>query len=327
MGKVPVPVSQLGKQMVEHGRIRLGVKGNGRPTSIDTFRFTSHDEAAIRAIADVYGGDPKPWDEASARIRNQWEVRTPAKRLNVLVLPGGLSVGYEMWAAGGCMRRCDGEVCTMAGEFDDRQVPCLCHAAGELACKPKVRLNVMLPDVPFGGSWRLETSSEHALHEMIGMVGVIEQLQATNPGMVAGYVDLVQEHGKAWVKPRGGGKPERKEVHYTVPRLGVTSTPTEVMQGLASPQAPALEAGARAALPAAPQVELPVGEVIVGGMVDGDDFIVDAEIVESDDPLLDVYRLPNAPRERVELTEKQIDGLRSGTAKWSAATEGKVVKA
>lgn len=322
MAKVPVPVSQLGQQMVEHGRIRLGEKASNRPKAIDTFRFTSHDEGAIRAIAEIYGGTIRPWDEPSARIRNQFEVKTTAKRLNVLVLPGGLSVGYELWASGGCMRRCDGEVCTMAGEFDDRQVPCLCVEAGEMSCKPKVRLNVMLPDVPFGGSWRLETSSEHALHEMIGMVGVIEQLQTTNPGMVAGYVDLVQEHGKAWMLNRNTGKMERREAHYTVPRLGVTATPTEVMQGLAAPSAPALEAGTRAALPPAPS-----GEVIVGGMVDGDDFIVDAEIVESDDPLLDVYRLPNAPRERVDLTEKQVEGLRAGTAKWSASTEGRVVKA
>jgi hypothetical protein len=37
--------------------------------------------------------------------------------------------------------------------------------------------------------------------------------------------------------------------------------------------------------------------------------------------------LPNAPREQVDLTERQVNGLLSGQAVWSTVDEGKVIKA
>ncbi|NBW37493.1 MAG: hypothetical protein EBR30_21245, partial [Cytophagia bacterium] len=64
------------------------------------------------------------------------------------------------------------------------------------------------------------------------------------------------------------------------------------------------------------------GDVAVDGSVSGIvDEVVDAEIVD------DVWSLPNAPRDQVALTDRQIAGLLSGQAEWSAVDEGKVVKA
>ena len=47
-----VPIYQMRRQLPEQGRIRIGKKNRaGYPERLQTFRFTSHDELAIRDIA------------------------------------------------------------------------------------------------------------------------------------------------------------------------------------------------------------------------------------------------------------------------------------
>jgi Recombination directionality factor-like len=67
---------------------------------------------------------------------------------------------YQMWSGGGCQRRCDGETEQLTQE------PCKCPADPERrnalaktggACKPTTRVNVMLPDLPDLGVWKIES--------------------------------------------------------------------------------------------------------------------------------------------------------------------------
>lgn len=177
MARTIVPINQLDHRLQEHGRIRIGEKGaKGAPKKIDVFRFTSDDRDAIAEIAALYGGTVAAWNQ-------QWEVKTAAKAIPVILPPdplGGTPV-YELWSGGGCLRRCDGELCLVpqqtAGGAEMVETPCVCDAKGQLECKPKTRLTVILPEIRFGGGWRLESGGWNVAHEMPGMVAMIEQLQ------------------------------------------------------------------------------------------------------------------------------------------------------
>ena len=68
------PLAELGRTP-EQGRIRLGVKTARAMKSLDTFRFTSPDKAAIEQIAFIYGGTVKSWTPPRQK-QQQWEVIT-----------------------------------------------------------------------------------------------------------------------------------------------------------------------------------------------------------------------------------------------------------
>lgn len=175
-----MPMSQIERRLPTAGRIRFGEKApNGAPRKLDVFRFTSSDETAIREIAARYGGTPEPW---AAQV-GQWQVKTHAKEIPVILPPNALGDGptYELWSGGGCIRRCDGETALIprsTGEGAElAEVPCVCVAAGKLDCKPTTRLVVLLPEVKFGGGWRIESTGWNAAQELPGMVEMISSLQ------------------------------------------------------------------------------------------------------------------------------------------------------
>lgn len=180
MSRPIVPMSKLDRRLPEQGRIRFGEKGpKGEPRKLNVFRFTSHDEGAIREIASRYGGTPMPWSE----MPGQWQVTTESKEIPVVLPPDALgdSPVYELWAGGGVLRRCDGEVALVpiksASGAEMAERPCVCAAQGQLDCKPKTRLTVILPDVRFGGGWRIESGGWNVAQEMPGMVDMIASLQ------------------------------------------------------------------------------------------------------------------------------------------------------
>lgn len=86
-----------------------------------------------------------------------------------------------MWNKGGCARRCDGQT-----EQISRH-PCLCLAehgpdwhllrqdlrTKDKVCAPTSRLNVVLPDMPDVGVWRVETHSFYAANELAGTVDMV----------------------------------------------------------------------------------------------------------------------------------------------------------
>lgn len=320
MSRTIVPVKDFGRRMVEHGRIRLGVKAGRAMKSIDTFRFTSPDETAIRQLAEQFGGEARPWSDPKASPINQWEVVSTSSEIAVWIIPGGLDVNYEMWSGGGCVRRCDGVECETSqrsfdADYEPVMVPCICSSKGKLECRPYTRLNVIIPSIRFGGSWRLESKGWNAAEELPGMAEMLSNIQ--DGGHLRGRLRL--EHRQS----QGG---RRK---FVVPTLAIDVSVNEMLAGGADVRGlamipPVFEGEHVAEIPSvSSDLSRSLGQV--GSDVDD---IVDAVIVEENDELVgQVYKLPNAPRHPVELTEHQIDGLVSGSAKWSDQTEGLVVKA
>lgn len=199
------PILDLQARLREAGRIRIGTSkprdsGRGRqPVRLGTFRLTSKDESLIRAVADLYGGEPQPWELKSG----EWEVVTEADELRVVLIPvpgGSISQWYERWeqptvngkpGAVSCVRRCDG-VEQANGE------PCRCPADPEQrskddqACSMYTRLSVLLPDVPTMGCWRLETQGYYAGVELAAAVALVDNALASSGLMVAARLRLEQ---------------------------------------------------------------------------------------------------------------------------------------
>lgn len=192
------------------GEIRLGEKrknsrGREYPARLDRFRLTGP-EHSIRSVADVYGGDPRPWDDPDHP--GAWEVHSGTDTLHVLIpvdTDDALDAGwYEMWAKGGRVRRCDGQTCTryrVEGDGDQArvvtdEVPCMCDpdADPDTICKPTTRLRVILPLVEGLGTWRLSTGSVYAAAELAGSIAALRAGGAT--GLVPAYLRIAQREQK-----------------------------------------------------------------------------------------------------------------------------------
>ena len=300
MGRSVVPIAEFGQDLATAGRIRFGKKNSRKlPEALKTFRLTSGDRTAVEQLAAMYGGEVKEWNDPKANPQHQWEVETEADEIPVWLPPAPLMTTYEHWQGGSNVRRCDGVTCEVAGRDDMQEVPCLCDAAGAMTCKPQVRLTVVMPHIRFGGGWRLDTGGWAALREMPTMVSMVQQMQAQS-GLAVAVLRLEQRMSQ------GGAK------RYVVPTLTIDATPVQIMAG-----------ENRAAVGSGERPGLSGEEVPVAIEAGSDEDVVDAEVVDD----IDVWSLPNAPREPVELTDKQVDGLLSGVAKWSEATEGRVIKA
>lgn len=274
MAREIVSMANLNRRMPEHGRIRIGEKvqtKNGKlaPSKLKEFRFTSHDKSVLQQIAALYGGEVKAWEKA-------WEVKTTAAEIPVVLPPEPLSGPvYELWSGGGCQRRCDGETAQIPQSGPDGaemvDVPCLCVEAGALSCKPTTRLTVVLPDVSFGGGWRIESHGWHVAHEMPGMVEAI--LQFAQRGFTRATLALEQR-----TSVQNG-----KTMHYVVPVLRPEVSLQALMDGeggmkalAKAPNLVAIETEKAAERMAAvlPNIDIDTS------WEDNDDVIVDAEIVE-----------------------------------------------
>lgn len=246
----------------EAGRIRTGVKGPKAPKALGTFRFTSHHRDLIDALAGLYGGTVQRWDEPSAAHPHQWQVITDADRIRIAIPNGdALSQWYEQWSRGGCIRRCDGEVCEVASREGPEEVPCPCAAEGVRRCNLHTRLNVIVPDIAFRGVWRLETHSEYAAREIPGMVALV--VGAAQRGFTAAELGLEER------KVVRNGETKR----FTIPTLTLAHTPEELLSGRA-------QLVGIAAAPATPLPALPAP----APTLTADDEIVDAELVEDREP-------------------------------------------
>jgi len=201
------------------GRIRTGMQveyeKNGRkgkrPGRLDTFRLTSADVRMLERAAAVYGGTVEPWPEAPDG--DALQLVTEARELDVLV-PGGqpLSQWYEMWGAGGCLRRCTGEEETLSGG------PCLCPAdpadrtelaAKGDACKPTTRVNLLLPDMDIG-AWLLVSHSYYAAVELPPVVSLLAEFATRSQRPVP---------AKLWIDQRRIKRPNQPPKEFSVPAL------------------------------------------------------------------------------------------------------------
>ena len=294
----PVPFTQRRRRLPEAGRIRLGVRtttrnGKTRPTSIDRFRFTSQSEQEIRAIADLYGGDVKPWSDPKAPP-SQFEVITDATELNIVLPPDPLGDGptYEKWGGKGRERSCDGITMETMQDGPDGLEPveseCRCARLGRLECKPKLRLNVILPELRFTGTWRLETSSDFACDEMPEMVEVLQTQQER--GLICGLLRLERR------QTQGG-----RNV-FGVPTIGISESLDGLMSGrarlgasgsLGAPaDVPALGTGGSSTEGAGVAPPLPPGPVSDDDVIDG--VVVrslDEALAELDEPAVEAVKL------------------------------------
>ncbi len=280
--QVVEPIGQIAPRMPTAGKIRLGVrtkvrnpqpgKSDTRPTSIDTFRFTSPDRDAIEKIAELYGGECKVWEEKSANPPNQWQVITPVNRIRVVLPVGGMNQWYELWAGPSRLRQCDGVMVTTTkpGPEGTEQTtePCICSARRKLECTALTRMQLILPDIPFRGVWLLQTSSEYALREIPGMLDTIHRVAAATELTVAEL--SIQKHKV--VRYDNKGQPVTK--HFVVPTLSLPYTPEEIVAGAANLMA--LKAGGDPDGRIPPERALAAGPVVP---VATDDDIEDAEVV------------------------------------------------
>ncbi|MFK0124938.1 hypothetical protein ACIQSP_16680 [Streptomyces nigra] len=176
------------KQARELGRLRTGYSvpnqdpnKRPRPVKSKTWVVSSHAEHYVAAAAEAWGGKVERWQPQGSGAP-QFRVITEAEQLEAILPPGDpLSQANEMWNKGGCVRRCDGVT-----EQISRH-PCLCLSEHgpewhllrqDLRTKDKVcaatsRLNVVLPDMPDVGVWRVETHSWYAANELAGTVDMV----------------------------------------------------------------------------------------------------------------------------------------------------------
>ncbi len=220
------PIDQQRRRPPEAGRIRIGVKSGRAMKALDTFRFTSPHKAAIEELAAQYGGECVPWEDPMAN-KGQYEVITPAKSIEIMVVPNGLTTGYELWTGGGCARRCDGYVVEIAvkGMDEPQEAPCICNAKGVRECDPKTRLNVVLPTINFYGVWRLESKGWNAAEELPGMYDMVSNF-AESGKLVRANLNLEQRTSK-----KNG-----KTKHFVVPTISLAHSPDQLMAGVAATQ-------------------------------------------------------------------------------------------
>lgn len=277
------PLSQIDRRAPEAGRIRLGIKGTkGAPRSIDTFRFTSPNRAGLDALAAKYGGEVIPWSDPKANPSQQFQLTSATNEIRVMLTPDGLDQSYELWAGSGCARRCDGETCQQpvrsGDDYEMVSVPCICDANDALECKPYTRLQVVIPDIPFAGVWRLETKGYNAMAELPGMYELIQTIAARG-----GLVDaLLRLERRERVTPTG-------KRNFVVPSLAIAQSVDELMIGTANPAVAALSAPPMPALPPSLSDD------------DRDDEPVEAELI--DDELLALEELLRADARNFGLDE------------------------
>ena len=159
------PIIDLQRRLQEVGRVRMGERNaKGYPSRLEHWKLTSRDQVRLQAAAQSFGGKVEPWEGHEG----QFALHTETDALPILLLPGQtLSSFYELWSGGGAQRRCDG-VTEMLSDG-----PCLCDP-DKRECKPHTRLQVLLPDVPGLGCWRLDTTGYYAAVELAGTVDLLE---------------------------------------------------------------------------------------------------------------------------------------------------------
>lgn len=279
--------------MPEQGRIRTGIKTAKAMKALTAFRFTSHDRAAIEALGELYGGTMGPWED-------QWELVSDAAEINVVLPPDPLrgTPIYELWSGGGVVRRCDGTTCQLAQPTNDGaemvSVPCVCVQNDALACSPITRLSVILPEIRFGGTWRLETKGWNAAHELPGMVELVESVQQR--GLTRALLALEKRTSKS------GGKTRK----FVVPVLRLAASADQLVAGEASLRGLVATGESGGTEPAA---------IGAGTTALDDDDIIEAEVIEVQEVADTVIKAKELQRIAImtrELFDQDADDYRHG---------------
>ena len=164
------------KRQRELGRIRMGDRGGkGQPQKLSEFRLTSSSRSLLDHAAALWGGEVRAWEGSPSE--GSWELYTKTDTLPIVIPPGPepLTAWYEQWSAGGCTHRCDG----FRNHITDSPCSCSEEVRGTpRGCKATTRVNLMLPDLPDVGVWRLETKGINAAYELPGTIEVIQMASA-----------------------------------------------------------------------------------------------------------------------------------------------------
>lgn len=233
MSIMAAPLSPLivQRRLAELGRIRMGEKGQrGEPTQRSTWRITSASERLLQQVAEVYGGEVRPW--AGAPDEGFFELATTSHELDILIPPtiASYSQALELWSGGGCVRRCDGVTEKLSGK------PCMCRPDAR-ECQVTTRVSVMLPKVPGLGVWRLDTKGWNAAAEL---PTTLETLGALAPGQ---WVPAVLRIEKKSSKKVVNGRSQTRR--FVVPKIDIVSgTIGQALEGeLSVVPAPRIDAG------------------------------------------------------------------------------------
>jgi hypothetical protein len=247
-----VTILDLQRSIAEAGRIRIGHQvptsgGRTRPEKLEAFRLTSPDRRLIEAAARLLGGEVTPWQ---APAGPQWQVFTKAIEIDVIVPPSAMAFSqhYELWSAGGCARRCNGQTEELS------QQACLCDPDAR-ECDIHTRLSIMIRDLPGLALWRIDTQGWYAARELAGAVEVIA-MAAGRGIMIPARLLLEQRSVK---RPGKDGKPQT--LRFAVPRLDPGITPGQLLLAGGPPAVPvaALTDGSppERRLTPVPQIEAP----------------------------------------------------------------------
>lgn len=237
-------IIDIQRRFVEIGRIRAGAKSDrGAPTKLNNWRLTSANKQALEAAAELYGGTVQAW--TSGPNEGLWELFTESDTLRILVPPSAepYSLWYEAWSGGGCDKRCDGERDIL------NDAPCSCNPEAR-ACKPTLRVSVMLPDLPGLGVWRWEGHGINAALELPATLDLLAH--AVSKGeFLPGFLRLEQRS----TKKKGEGTRR-----FAVPVIDLAATVGEVTKAIGGPSIPApaaIEAPAPRAQLEAPETPAP----------------------------------------------------------------------
>ena len=128
--------------------------------------MTTPYEHLAKQVADLYGGQVVAWTDGPRA--GEWLVDTQVRELAIYLPPSplGNTPVYELWDGQQMVRTCSGAELPAAGGPgggcwttlptgpdgpEEVESNCLCREAGELACKPTTRLDVVLAGVDFAG--------------------------------------------------------------------------------------------------------------------------------------------------------------------------------
>lgn len=184
-----MPIDDLRTRLPRVGRISTGRKVKGtrqdgseytRPKKEETLVFSSDSRDLLDAVAAVYGGNveeaPAANDGAERFVVVSAVTEIPVVIPSVADESLVLSQYMELHSASGIRRRCTGSRVTLirdtnkeTGEVtiidgEETEIACICKEQGlegEDACKPVLRLSVLLPDLldaPGLGVWVISSS-------------------------------------------------------------------------------------------------------------------------------------------------------------------------
>lgn len=174
----------------------------------------------LEKASDLWGGTVEKWVEHQGPGL-QWELTTKVSELPVWIPRQAIreSQFFELWAKGGCQRRCNGQIEQISGES------CLCARGAERRCSLTTHLQVILPDLPDIGLFRLVTSSFYAAQELPGTVDFLADMKNKSGGLPEAVLAMESRSSRANGLTR----------HFMVPVLRLSKSPRELVALLSTP--------------------------------------------------------------------------------------------